>query len=77
MPRHNYYKIQPYVKDLCQKHKIDYIVKPLGTALKDIVMYVLYAAFIQHLNYSKLIFRSLQTYGEIWSEAYQNLSDSD
>nr|KAF6465049.1 fatty acid desaturase 2 [Rousettus aegyptiacus] len=37
MPRHNLYKVAPLVKSLCAKHGIQYQVKPLLTALQDIV----------------------------------------
>ncbi|XP_078076708.1 acyl-CoA 6-desaturase-like [Mustelus asterias] len=37
MPRHNYYKIAPLVKSLCDKHGLNYQVKPLLQAFKDIV----------------------------------------
>ena len=36
MPRHNYYKIQPYVKSLCQKHGIDYKEKTIFRAMADV-----------------------------------------
>ena len=36
MPRHNYYKIAPYVKSMCQKYNIEYQVKPMGRAMFDI-----------------------------------------
>ncbi|XP_032894949.1 acyl-CoA 6-desaturase isoform X2 [Amblyraja radiata] len=37
MPRHNYYKIAPLVKSLCDKHGLSYQVKPLSQGFKDIV----------------------------------------
>ncbi|KAF6028047.1 hypothetical protein EB796_013634 [Bugula neritina] len=37
MPRHNYYKVAPLVSSLCTKHGVEYKVKPLLTAFKDIV----------------------------------------
>ncbi|XP_043561956.1 acyl-CoA 6-desaturase isoform X3 [Chiloscyllium plagiosum] len=37
MPRHNYYKIAPLVKSLCNKHGLNYQVKPLLQAFKDII----------------------------------------
>lgn len=37
MPRHNLYKIQPDVIDLCRKYDIPYIVKPIGQAFYDII----------------------------------------
>lgn len=37
MPRHNLYKIQADVMELCRKHQIPYIVKPLGKAFLDIL----------------------------------------
>jgi len=37
MPRHNYYKVAPLVNSLCTKHGVEYKVKPLLTAFKDIV----------------------------------------
>jgi fatty acid desaturase 2 (delta-6 desaturase) len=37
MPRHNLYKIAPFVKSVCDKHGISYKVKPLVTAFADIV----------------------------------------
>jgi len=39
MPRNNYYKIAPYVKSMCEKHNIEYQVKPLGRAMADIYQY--------------------------------------
>ena len=37
MPRHNLYKITPLVKSMCEKHGIEYQVKPLYQAFVDIV----------------------------------------
>ena len=37
MPRHNYWKIAPYVKEMCAKHGIEYKNKGLLTAFADIV----------------------------------------
>ncbi|XP_002736866.1 acyl-CoA 6-desaturase-like [Saccoglossus kowalevskii] len=37
MPRHNLYKIKPYVKELCLKHGIDYQEVSLSRAFKDIL----------------------------------------
>ncbi|CAD5118501.1 DgyrCDS7196 [Dimorphilus gyrociliatus] len=37
MPRHNYPKVAPYVKDLCKKHNVTYVEKKLGTAFADII----------------------------------------
>lgn len=37
MPRHNLYKIQPLVKELCRKHDVPYQVKPISNAFADIV----------------------------------------
>ncbi|XP_036619296.1 acyl-CoA 6-desaturase [Trichosurus vulpecula] len=37
MPRHNYHKVAPLVKSLCEKHGILYQEKPLMRALLDIV----------------------------------------
>ncbi|CAF3428348.1 unnamed protein product [Rotaria sp. Silwood1] len=37
MPRHNLYKIQPDVIELCRKYNIPYIVKPMGRAFIDIL----------------------------------------
>jgi len=36
MPRHNLHKIAPYVKSMCDKHKITYELKTLGRAMADI-----------------------------------------
>lgn len=36
MPRHNYYKIAPHVKSLCEKYKIQYQNKKLLQAFADI-----------------------------------------
>ncbi|KAL5005706.1 hypothetical protein ScPMuIL_016864 [Solemya velum] len=36
MPRHNYYKVTPMVKEICKKHGIEYRCKPLTTAFYDI-----------------------------------------
>ena len=38
MPRHNYYKIAPYVKSLCQKYNIEYQSKSLIKAMADIYL---------------------------------------
>jgi hypothetical protein len=38
MPRHNLYKIQPAVIELCQKYNIPYVVKPMGRAFVDILL---------------------------------------
>jgi fatty acid desaturase len=37
MPRHNLYKIQPEVLDICRKYNIPYVVKPMGRAFFDIL----------------------------------------
>lgn len=37
MPRHNYILVQPYVKELCAKYNIPYLIKPLSTAFADVV----------------------------------------
>jgi len=37
MPRHNLYKIQADVMDLCRKYNIEYIIKPMGPAFYDIL----------------------------------------
>lgn len=36
MPRHNYHKIAPYVRSMCEKHKVPYIEKTLTGAMADI-----------------------------------------
>ena len=36
MPRHNYHKIAPHVKSLCEKYNIEYENKKLGKAIADI-----------------------------------------
>lgn len=36
MPRHNCYRIAPYVKSMCEKHKISYLNKTLTQAMADI-----------------------------------------
>ncbi|CAF1013505.1 unnamed protein product [Didymodactylos carnosus] len=38
MPRHNLYKIQSYVQASCQKHDINYVIKPLFKAFIDIFL---------------------------------------
>uniref|UniRef100_A0A2D4MV86 Fatty acid desaturase domain-containing protein n=2 Tax=Micrurus spixii TaxID=129469 RepID=A0A2D4MV86_9SAUR len=37
MPRHNYWKVTPLVKSICEKHGIQYQSKPLFTAFADVV----------------------------------------
>jgi fatty acid desaturase len=37
MPRHNLYKIQADVLEICRKHNIPYVVKPMGQAFYDIL----------------------------------------
>lgn len=37
MPRHNYYKVAPRVRELCAKYGIDYQVKNTWEAFGDIV----------------------------------------
>jgi fatty acid desaturase 2 (delta-6 desaturase) len=37
MPRHNLYKIQSEVMDLCRKYNIPYVIKPIGRAFGDIL----------------------------------------
>ncbi|CAF4565090.1 unnamed protein product [Rotaria magnacalcarata] len=37
MPRHNLYKIQPDVLELCRKYNIEYLSKPMGRAFLDIL----------------------------------------
>lgn len=37
MPRHNYHKVAPHVRKLCEKHHLPYIIKPMGTAFADII----------------------------------------
>nr|WPS91100.1 front-end fatty acid desaturase group B [Hediste diversicolor] len=38
MPRHNYHKVAPLVKSLCEKHDLPYVVKPMGVAFADILV---------------------------------------
>jgi hypothetical protein len=38
MPRHNYYKIQPHVKALCEKYDVKYIEKEFKQAFLDIFL---------------------------------------
>lgn len=38
MPRHSYSKARPLVESLCRKHGIEYVVKPMGTAFKDVLV---------------------------------------
>ncbi|XP_064646579.1 acyl-CoA 6-desaturase-like [Lineus longissimus] len=51
MPRHNYYKVAPLVKSLCEKHGIKYEVKPLWTALKDIVKSLKHSGELWQMTY--------------------------
>ncbi|KAA0189950.1 Fatty acid desaturase 1 [Fasciolopsis buskii] len=37
MPRHNYIKAQPFVKELCKRHNLPYPEKPLGLAFRDVI----------------------------------------
>ncbi|KAK2170163.1 hypothetical protein LSH36_4g18002 [Paralvinella palmiformis] len=37
MPRHNYIHVMPLVKSLCKKHHLNYVSKPMGTAMADIL----------------------------------------
>ena len=37
MPGHNFYKAQPYVREFCKKHGLEYVQKPLFTAFRDVV----------------------------------------
>ncbi|XP_003464388.1 fatty acid desaturase 2-like protein FADS2B [Cavia porcellus] len=37
MPRHNYHKVAPLVRSLCDKHGLQYVNKPMLTAFGDIV----------------------------------------
>lgn len=55
MPRHNYYKIQPLVQSLCKKHGIDYVVKPLGTALLDILLSLKKSGEVWEETYNELL----------------------
>ena len=50
MPRHNLYKVQPYVRSLCKKHKIKYVIKPLGRAFLDILLLVFVVLVFQSSN---------------------------
>ncbi|GAB1607722.1 fatty acid desaturase 2-like isoform X1 [Argonauta hians] len=51
MPRHNLYKIAPYVKSLCEKHGIKYQVKPLGKAFVDVVRTLKHSGEIWYAAY--------------------------
>lgn len=42
MPRHNYYKAQPYVKALFKKHGLVYVEKSLLTGTLDIYRSISY-----------------------------------
>ena len=53
MPRHNYIHTVPMVKELCKKHNLPYISKPLGTAFADIIRYVDIVIFLLNENQSK------------------------
>jgi len=37
MPRHNLYKIQPDIMELCKKYNIPFVIKPMGRAFFDIL----------------------------------------
>ena len=37
MPRHSFYKAQPYVQEFCKKYNLKYELKPVWTAFGDIV----------------------------------------
>ena len=37
MPRHSFKKVQPYVQEFCEKHNLNYQLKPIWTAFGDIV----------------------------------------
>ena len=37
MPRHSFYKAQPYVQEFCKKYNLKYEMKPVWTAFGDIV----------------------------------------
>ena len=37
MPRHNFWKAQPYVREFCAKHNLDYQIKSLTKGLADVL----------------------------------------
>jgi fatty acid desaturase 2 (delta-6 desaturase) len=55
MPRHNLYKIQPEVKELCQKYNIPYVSKPMGRAFFDILTSLEKSGRMWHETYEELI----------------------
>ncbi|CAF0962984.1 unnamed protein product [Adineta steineri] len=55
MPRHNLYKIQPEVMEICQKYNIPYISKPMGRAFLDILTSLEKSGRMWHEAYEELI----------------------
>ncbi|ESO06799.1 hypothetical protein HELRODRAFT_76893 [Helobdella robusta] len=51
MPRHNLYKIAPYVQSLCKKHGIEYKCKTLAGAFSDIVKSLKHSGEIWYAHY--------------------------
>lgn len=51
MPRHNLYKMTPYVKELCAKHGVPYKCKTLSEAFIDIVKSLKHSGEIWHAYY--------------------------
>ncbi|KAL5005717.1 hypothetical protein ScPMuIL_016875 [Solemya velum] len=52
MPRHNLYKIAPYVREICEKHNIPYVVKPLLQSFKDIVQSLKHSGELWYSTYN-------------------------
>lgn len=67
MPRHNLYKIKPYVVDLCEKHGIPYQCKTLSEAFLDIVKYVNFSIFVTSLK-NLVIISGLHTISQVTLE---------
>jgi len=55
MPRHNLYKIQPYVKALCQKYNINYVCKPMFKAFADIFFSLEKSGHLWQESYAELV----------------------
>jgi len=55
MPRHNLYKIQPFVKSLCEKYNIKYVCKPMMTAFIDIFLSLEKSGRLWYESYMELV----------------------
>ena len=71
MPRHNFSSVRPHVIEFCQKHNIEYVIKPLLQACGDIIRWIYTQSVTTgNIDIFYIVCSSLKESGEIWLEAW-------